>query len=61
MKKKTPSFWMASSLEWLLALDDPKQDHDHGNDEQDVYEPVEGVGCDDSKQPKDDQYDRNQF
>ena len=37
------------------ALDDAHEDHDDGDDEQDVDEAAHGVGRDESKQPGDDE------
>jgi hypothetical protein len=39
---------------YAAATDQAHQDHDDGNDQQDVDEAADGVGSDQAKQPQDD-------
>ena len=43
-------------LDWILAADDPDEEHDDGDDKQDVDEPADGVRRNESEEPEDEQY-----
>jgi hypothetical protein len=42
---------------YASSTDQANQDHDHGNDQEDVDESADGVGSDQTKQPQNDEYD----
>jgi hypothetical protein len=44
---------------YASATDQADQDHDHGDDEQDMDEPADGVGGYQTEQPQNDEYDSN--